>query len=197
MPACLLLAAGASSRLGRPKQLLVFEGQALICRAAGAALEAGCTPVIAVTGAYQNDIAEALAGLPVRLQHNEQWDLGMGASIRCGIQYLQQLPSRPDAVLIMLSDQPFASAAHIGKLMEAYEQNRLMSASVYPGGNWGVPAIFHQDLWPLLAQLSGPQGAKAIIEAHKHLGSGIDFPDGQWDVDTEADWLLLQKKEKN
>lgn len=191
MPGSLLLAAGASSRLGRPKQLLVYEGQPLVVRAASAALHAGCEPVVVVTGANAAAIGEALAGLPVHLQFNGEWNLGMGASISCGIQYLQQQPNCPDAVLIMLTDQPFADAPYLNQLIAAYRQNQLLAASLYPDGTWGVPAIFHKNLWPLLAQLKGAQGAKSIIEAHRSRGVGVDFPGGKWDVDTEQDWNTL------
>src|SRR5438045_3195305 len=86
--AAVILAAGASSRLGKPKQLLGFRGHSLLRRAAEAALSAGCQPVVVVLGACLEPSVRELAGLPVQVVENREWQEGIGSSVRTGVEAL-------------------------------------------------------------------------------------------------------------
>src|SRR6476661_1956002 len=102
----LLLAAGGSSRLGEPKQLIKYEGKSLLRRAADCALAAGCNETIVVLGAAAEACTRELEGLPVRVVINEAWERGMSSSIGAGMSALEQIQPAAEAVLITLCDQP-------------------------------------------------------------------------------------------
>ncbi|RFP64687.1 hypothetical protein D0N36_13065 [Hymenobacter lapidiphilus] len=120
MPAILLLAAGASSRLGRPKQLLMYQGRTLLRRAAETAVAAATgAPVVVVTGALHEALLPELAGLPLVVQHCPNWPAGMGASIQCGLHALESLGVSFTDVVVMLCDQPHVTPALLEQLAEA------------------------------------------------------------------------------
>src|SRR6266513_1544046 len=115
-----ILAAGASTRMSIPKQLLQFRGQAFLRRAASVALEAGCQPVVVVTGAHAVPSREALCGLDVQEAENQQWESGMRSSVCVGIEALVAANPRTAAVVLMLCDQPLATQEIIAGLGVAY-----------------------------------------------------------------------------
>src|SRR5262245_12782516 len=105
-----ILAAGASSRMGTSKQLLKFGGQTLLRRAALAAQEAGCNPVVIVTGARAEEMDEELHELDLREVNNPEWESGMGSSIRAGVQAILKANDKISALVLMLCDQPFVTS---------------------------------------------------------------------------------------
>lgn len=200
-PALLLLAAGASSRLGQPKQLLRFEGQTLLRRAAETAAASGCRPLVLVTGALHEELLPEIAGLPFEVVRNEAWAEGMGSSIRAGMAFLTTptMPATPDnslsAVLLMLCDQPLLTAKHLQKLIgRQQETGRAAVASAY-AGTMGVPAVFGSALFNRLSTLGGPKGAGPLLASlASNLVATLDFPNGEADVDTMAQYELLLKR---
>jgi molybdenum cofactor cytidylyltransferase len=180
----LLLAAGASTRLGQPKQLLVLGGQTLLERTCKAALSIDNHGVTVVLGAHCEAIRPAIAHLPVRTVLNERWNEGMGSSIACGMAHL---PPDAGAVLLLLCDQPHVTGPYLQKLLRAFRSaNADIAASAY-GGSFGPPAIFGRRHFPDLAALSGHQGAKKLLERHRGQALAIDFPEGEVDIDTPTD----------
>jgi molybdenum cofactor cytidylyltransferase len=150
-----ILAAGASTRMSIPKQLLRFRGQTLLTRAASVALEAGCRPVVVVTGANAAACRESLRGLDVLEAENQQWESGMSSSIRVGIEALVTPNPRIAAVVLMLCDQPLVTAETVVALVAAHhETGRSIVASRY-GGSYGVPALFGKAHFAELATLKG------------------------------------------
>jgi molybdenum cofactor cytidylyltransferase len=117
-----VLAAGPSTRMGRPKQLLQFGGQTMLRRAVSVALEAGCRPVVVVTGANAAASREALRGLDVREAENQQWESGITSSVRVGIEAVVMLDPESVAVVLMLCDQPFVTRDIIAGLVAAYRE---------------------------------------------------------------------------
>ena len=184
-----VLAAGASTRMGTPKQLLRFEGQTLLKRSALAALEAGCHPVVVVTGANAARAGEELLGLDVLEVENELWETGMASSVRAGIGAVVE--SDADAVVFMLCDQPHVTSEIIAALIEAHRATgRVVVASEY-GGGFGVPALFGRSLFDELVRLEGAAGAKQVIKSHAREAHFISFPEGETDVDTPEDFARL------
>lgn len=189
-----ILAAGSSSRMGSPKQILPFRGQSLLRRAALAALDAGCSPVIVVTGAYAELSRRELEGLDVREAFNPRWETGMASSIGAGLEGL--LGADPDAAaaVILLCDQPHVTADVISGLVSAHRANPSpVIASAY-GGSFGVPALFGRSLFPELARLEGKAGAKQVIERYASEAHFLPFQGGEVDVDTRDDFSRLIAK---
>lgn len=194
----IVLAAGASARMGAPKQLLHYEGETLLRRAVRAARDSLCRPVIVVLGAQ----AEALkieVGAGVEVVVNQDWAEGLAASIRCGLRALEtSTASRAEACVLMLCDQPFITSAIINRLITAYETSgRLLVASEYAVNEettQGVPALFRRALFAELLSLRGAEGAKRIIKRHKAEAAFVAVPEAAFDVDTPADYRRLMCK---
>jgi len=184
--AVVILAAGGSRRLGRPKQLVEIEGQSLVRRAAEAALSAGSGSVHVVVGAEIAGVRTELEGLPVELVVNEAWKEGVASSIRAAIDAIERREHPVETLILMLCDQPGVSGDVLRRLLEAYRMTRApVVASRYPEGP-GVPALFHAELFPALKTLDGDVGARQLI---RHLDRDVvtipfAMPD---DVDTPGD----------
>jgi len=189
-----VLAAGSSSRMGSPKQILQFQGRSLIRRAASAALGAGCRPVIVVTGAYAELSRSELGGLDVREVLNTHWETGMASSIRSGIEGLASADTDTDAAVFMLCDQPHVTADVISGLVAAYrDTGRPIIASTYEG-SFGVPALFSRTLFAELTLLEGSSGAKEVIKRHASEAHFLPFRGGEVNVDTPDDFSRLVAK---
>lgn len=169
---CIVLAAGASKRLGRPKQLVHFEGEPLVVRASRSALRVSQTVVVIASDAVRN----ALNGLDVTIVENTQANEGMASSIRCGVA------ATNGDVLIMLCDQPQVTSEHLRALVNAHAP---IAASGYSGIS-GVPAFFAAKYRDELLALRGDAGARSIIDAHRHEVVTIPFEAAAFDVDTDA-----------
>lgn len=192
-----ILAAGSSSRMGRPKQTLQYRGESLLRRAALAALGAGCRPVVVVTGAHAELSRRELGGLDVLEVLNERWETGMASSVRAGVEGL--LGAAPDAAaaVLMLCDQPHVTAEVISALLAAHgATGSPLVASTY-GGSSGVPALFARALFPELARLQGTAGAKQVINRHAPQAHFSPFPGGELDVDTPEDFSRLTANDDN
>jgi molybdenum cofactor cytidylyltransferase len=187
-----VLAAGSSSRMGRPKQTLRFGGESLLRRAALAALGAGCRPVIVVTGAHAELSRGELDGLDAREVLNPLWETGMASSVRAGVEALAGADA--DAAVLLLCDQPHVTADIIAGLVAAHRATgRPVVASAY-GGSFGVPALFVRALFAELARLEGTAGAKQVIKRHASEAHFLSFPGGEVDVDTPDDFSRLTAK---
>jgi molybdenum cofactor cytidylyltransferase len=187
-----VLAAGPSKRMGSPKQLLEFRGQTLLRRAASAALEAGCRPVIVVTGANAAASRKALRGLDVREAENEQWESGISSSVRVGIEGMVTAEPRVNAVVLMVCDQPFVTREIVAGLVATHRETaRAIIASSY-GGTYGVPALFSREYFAELTTLKGAAGAKQVIQEHLPKVHLLPFPEGEIDVDTPDDFARLE-----
>jgi molybdenum cofactor cytidylyltransferase len=192
----IILAAGSSSRLGRPKQLLEFQGHSLIRRAAETALASVCRPVIVVLGAYAESVQAQMKNIPVTLIHNPHWELGMGSSIKAGLEAMTVCETthnlQIDAALLMLTDQPFISSGVLNELAESYSRHGGIVAAAY-NNTLGVPAVFGKDFNQELISLPPTHGAKCLIERHPEKVHAVDFPEGAIDIDTADDYEQLVK----
>ncbi len=192
-----ILAAGGSTRLGQPKQLLRYRGETLLRRTANVALSAGYDPVIIVVGSEANRMRQELSEIPARIVVNENWLEGMGSSICCGILALDGITDhRTDAALLMLCDQPLIDSNVVKQLAQCYQQGRTpIVASRYKSHDedvFGVPAIFARGLFSELNDLHGSAGAKSIIMRHHRESAFIPSPGAAYDIDTLADYYRLK-----
>ena len=190
--AVILLAAGASSRLGRPKQLLPYQGQTLLRRAAETAVAvAAGAPVVVVTGAEHARLLPELAGLAVVPWRCSNWQQGMGASLVCGLTMLESLCATWAHAIIMLCDQPLVTPALLQELLaKQAAANQWIVAAEYAGVR-GVPVLFTRAAVPLLRELPAAAGAGQLLKQHPHLVATVPFPGGAVDVDTEAQYAAL------
>ncbi|GAB3638595.1 nucleotidyltransferase family protein [Hymenobacter arcticus] len=190
----LLLAAGSSSRLARPKQLLPYHGQTLLRRAAEVAAASPCRPLVLVTGALHDELLPEIDGLPFHVIRNDAWADGMGGSIAAGLAELETAAEAPkvDAIVVILCDQPLLSEEVIGQLIVQFQATgQPVVASTY-AGTQGVPALFSREVFPQLLALRGASGARELLQQYNHLPT-VDFPGGATDVDTEAQYAALQE----
>jgi molybdenum cofactor cytidylyltransferase len=186
-----LLAAGGSTRMGRPKQLLAFAGRSLVRRAAEAGIESGCGPVVVVLGACADEVREELLGLAVEVVVNEDWERGIGTSIRRGIGALIGHAKPPRAAVIMLCDQPMVTAAVLGRLLREYEKRDSAVVAAGYEDTLGPPVIVGSEFFPALLALPDDRGAKAIWLEHPEMVHRVACPEAGMDVDTPEDYARL------
>jgi molybdenum cofactor cytidylyltransferase len=157
----IVLAAGFSKRLGRPKQAIVIDDETLLQRAERAARSVA-DEVIVVTDQLNPDAAE-----------------GIASSIRTGVR----LAGDDARILITLCDQPLITVDHLRSLLEV---DAPIVATGY-AGIAGAPAVFAPSLVPDLLALRGDRGAKVVIEAHRDIARVVPFEDAALDIDREDD----------
>jgi molybdenum cofactor cytidylyltransferase len=187
-----ILAAGASTRMGQPKQLLELDGKPLIVRAIAAALASNAWPVVVVLGANAEKIRPAIARLPVLAAENPAWSEGMAASIRTGVTTLQQFSRSLDAALFALCDQPAFSATTIAQLVLAQKETRRSIVAAHYAGRNGAPALFMREHFQELAGLTGEEGARALLNGDSSRVAAVDLPALAVDLDTPADFSSYQ-----
>ena len=188
----MILAAGASTRMGTPKQLLVFQGRCLLRHMAEVALASCCEPVVVVLGSQieqmKIEVHEAL-----HIVENRQWARGMGSSISAGMSTLITINQDLKAVVIALCDQPFVSSHLIDLLVESYQATRSPIVACAYANTLGVPALFDRSLFTELMTMSTNLGAKYLIKQHAKKVLQIPFPEGEVDLDTPAQYQQLLK----
>jgi len=186
----IILAAGGSTRLGQPKQLLEFHGETLVHASVRAAQEGGCDRVCVVTGHAREAVEKAVADLRPLLVHNENWQRGMGSSVRVGVSAVQAA----SAFVLLACDQPAVDAEVIRSLIELHHRTgRAIVASHY-SGTLGIPALFHASVFNELQTLPDDRGAKAVIERNIAEVTRLEFAAGALDVDSPHDlrtWRTL------
>lgn len=191
----IVLAAGASRRLGQPKQLVGLQGEALLSRALRLAKEAGAQPVIPVLGAQFAKICASIhfdTSIPV---FNERWEEGVASSIQAGLHEMDVRAPETDAVLILACDQPRLTSAHLHALIAAYQQQRedAIAASTYAGIR-GAPAVFPRRVFEALYALAGDQGARVLLAKPPCAVVELQLAGGELDVDLPDDLKKLGRE---
>lgn len=174
----IILAAGSSSRMGQSKQLLPWNNETLLTHAIKTAMESRVGHIYVVLGSNAEAHKKAIEGLPVSVVVNENWEKGMGSSLKAGLKHALQ----SQAVLIMVCDQPFVTADHLNNLIEVANQNIV--ASKYLDAV-GVPALFNKEMFDDLMNIGDEEGARKVILKHPHVL--IVLPSGM-DLDTPEDY---------
>ena len=195
MPAIIILAAGASTRLGKPKQLLPFQGKTLLQRTIDTALATDVEAVILILGAHAEKMLAETDTAGVEVCVNGSWREGMASSVRLGISTLQQSYPTMDSAIILLCDQPFVTADLIRQLMQAQQQSGKKIVASHYKNTAGVPVLFMRSLFPELMKLQGQEGAKKLLEIFQKEVVTVPFPEGKIDIDTAADYEQLMIEE--
>ncbi|MCH2081674.1 MAG: nucleotidyltransferase family protein [Saprospiraceae bacterium] len=184
-----ILAAGAATRMGYPKQLLQINNESLIHRICRKALSVNVGAVTVVLGANSAQIAPEVADLAdLHIVHNPDWKDGMSTSVQTGLRAMLKLPTSPEGILFLLVDQPFVEESAILAFLHAFAKySPLLLAADY-GKKIGVPALFASSMFNELEQLDGQLGARKLLDQYQAKAHRIPLPKAAFDLDTPEDW---------
>lgn len=187
----ILLAAGSSSRLGRPKQLIEFQGKKLIQRSVEVFQKSPADSIVVVLGWNPELIKTGFDFEHIPFVINDNWEEGMASSMQAGLRFLME-KELPEQIILMLCDQPFVDAELLNRLISEKKNSGKGIVACSYSGILGVPAIFDQAYFEELLGLKGSEGAKKVILKNKADVLVVDFPLGAMDLDTEEDLIQLK-----
>lgn len=182
----IILAAGSSSRLGRPKQLIEYQGKTLIQKAVKDAEKCKAQSAVVVLGWKPELIQRSFDSTQIPSVINENWEEGMASSMQVGLRYLME-KEQLDQVTLMLCDQPFVDTKLLDQLILAKKESDKGIVACAYSDTLGVPALFDQKYFEEMLALKGSEGAKKVILKNREDVFAIDFSLGKIDLDTEAD----------
>jgi len=187
----IILAAGNSSRLGRPKQLLPYQGKTLLSHVIAESLKASLHPVVVVTGAYCAEIQHSLQGQAVDLVYNAHWETGMASGIVAGLNKVLASDPHSRTLIVAVCDQPYISAKLFQALVDTHTvSGKGLIACAY-SETTGTPVLFDHRYFKELSTLAGDAGAKQLLKRYPDDMLTIPFPQGSIDIDTEEDFQRL------
>jgi molybdenum cofactor cytidylyltransferase len=185
----IILAAGSSSRLGRPKQLLKHQQGSMVLHVATQAKAVENTLTMVVIGAARELVDIALFDAKVQTCYNPDWGQGMSTSIRTGLHAILQLAPEIEGCILCVCDQPYITTAVFLDLIRAFEKSDgEIIASSY-NNTVGTPVIFGAKYFTALMDLSGQEGAKKLLTKYETNVRLLPFPNGEVDIDTEDDYV--------
>ena len=188
MISVIILAAGAASRMGKPKQLLVYRGKTLLQHTIDKAGSITKNSIYVVVGARSKQIISSVDGDRINWVFNPKWELGMSSSIQAGLKKVMELEKNLNGVIILLVDQPLITIEHLQNLVDRFEETQAPIVASEYNGKTGVPALFSSLLFNELLVLEGQGGARYLIRSYEKQLERISFPEGQLDLDTPEDW---------
>jgi molybdenum cofactor cytidylyltransferase len=189
MISAVVLAAGASTRMGTQKLLLPFGGEPLVRRSVRQVCDAGFDDVLVVLGSDHEKTLSALDGLSVRYAINAQYASGMGSSFRTAVEHLAD----STAAMFALADQPFVTANEYRTVLDTYREHVPAIVSVRYGEVMAPPHLFHREFFPELAELQ--HGARSLLQRHRERTMVLKFPpDLLVDIDTPDDYELAKSR---
>ena len=187
----LVLAAGQSTRMGRNKLLCSLKGAPLIAHAVDAALDAQLKPVVVVTGHQAAAVGDALRDRAVRFADNPRFASGMASSLAAGLRELMHYAPHTRAALVMLGDMPHVRAAHLARMIAAFEQAEADAICVPEHeGRRGNPVLWPARDFAALASLTGDVGGRALLQAHAARVQRVAMADDGVLIDVDAPDLL-------
>jgi molybdenum cofactor cytidylyltransferase len=188
MITAVVLAAGASTRMGVQKLLLPLAGEPLVRRTVRQVCEAGFDDVLVVLGREALRTQSAIAGLSCRFATNQAYATGMGSSFRTAVDHLEE----SEAAMFALADQPFVTTLQYRWVLDTYRQHPGGIVSVRYGDVTAPPHLFAREFFPDLATLEN--GARPVLERHAHRCIVLEFPpDELVDIDTPQDYEHAQR----
>lgn len=190
--AAIIVAAGSSSRLGQPKQMLPIDGEPMLQRAIRIAHEAGASPVFVVLGAHRELIQNRLDLANASIVINDGWREGLASSVRAGVRAAGQQAPEASGLLLMVCDQPRVTAEHLRRMIDAFasQPESTAIASVYAGTR-GIPAIFPRSAASELCALQGDKGARGLLAQPRRSVFEITLEGGEVDIDRAEDLTAL------
>lgn len=189
----ILLAAGGSSRMGQPKQLIRIDGISMLRRSAQTLVNSQCSPVVVVLGAEIDGSTAVLTDLPTHIAVNDSWQAGMSSSIKTGLYELLRLAPDLDAVLVTLCDQPLVKTEDINLFCIEFCKNKPDIITARCGEVVGVPALFSRSKFSDLMTLVGDKGARDMIRNHPNLATVL-LDQAAFDIDSPLDLERISEK---
>ncbi len=186
--AAIILAAGAGTRMGRLKQLLVCRGKTLVQHSIDQAAAAGFDPVVVVVGSESHILRDSIAGQRIQIVQNERWQTGMGSSLAEGMRALFKSGKTPDAVAILVVDQPLIEPKHLAGMRELLARGEGAIVAARYSGTLGVPALFKREFFPALLSLPPEAGARTLLRSADSRVVEFPLPEAAVDIDTPEDF---------
>lgn len=190
--AVLVLAAGNSSRMGKPKQLLDLGGVPMLEHTVACARGASLEKIWVVLGAGADEIQHAIPHLEAKIIKCPTWRLGMGSSLKFGLTCILE-QKNVTGVLVLVCDQPGLSAKHISELVNVFIQGNATAVGSFYANRIGVPAIFNPGLFQAILKMEDLHGAGKLLNELGLQVASIPFPLGEFDVDTPEDYQKFLK----
>jgi molybdenum cofactor cytidylyltransferase len=176
--------------------LLAFNGQSLLQHAIEEATASKAHTTVVVLGARAEQVQKEMDSSLAQVVINERWEEGMASSIQIGVKALMEIDPAAEGLILMMCDQPFVTTALLNDLVTAYQKTGKPIVTCSYADTFGPPTLFHKSIFPELLQLKGDVGARSIIKQHANEVEVVLFPQGNMDVDTEADYQKLLKGDR-
>jgi molybdenum cofactor cytidylyltransferase len=177
--------------MGQLKQLLAYRGRTLLRHSIGKAIGAGFRPIVVVVGSNAQMLSESITDEAVKIVHNEQWETGMGSSIRAGMRALLDSDEVPEAVAILVADQPLVKAKHLAAMRRLLSSADSSIVAAQYSDTIGVPALFKQELFDALSSLPPEAGARRLLRTSDAAVTRFPLPEAAVDIDTPEDFERL------
>ncbi|MFK7982592.1 MAG: NTP transferase domain-containing protein [Saprospiraceae bacterium] len=191
----IILAAGASRRMGTPKQLLKIGHQTLIERAISIAQALDNQQTVVVLGANAEKISPYIPPQEkVNVIINENWQQGMGTTLKAGMEFFLKQSENFTAVIVMVCDQPYLTTKKLQQLIIKYQETKAAIIATKYNRIKGVPALFDKRIFPKLIALNKDEGARKIIKNYDGVVATVDFPKGIIDLDTPTAYQAFLEK---
>ncbi|WMI65428.1 nucleotidyltransferase family protein [Aestuariibaculum sp. YM273] len=188
--AMVILAAGASKRMGEPKQLLLWGDSTLLEHSIETALDVSANHVYLVLGANYKTLKSKIESRPVEIIYNPDWEKGLGKSISKAVTHLKNSNLKFDGVLFLLADQPFITSDYLEQMIGAFKPKKeQIIATSYVDGENGVPVLFDAVYFTELEALNEDKGAKQILKHHKQKVEILFSGTKNIDLDTQTEYV--------
>jgi len=192
-----ILAAGNSSRMGQPKQLIKYHNKSFLQHAVDEANMATNNKTMVVTGANRDLLEVELRQLPVHVIYNEQWETGIASSISNGVAALYKIFPYLYGIIICVCDQPFVSSPLLNKLIEQYKQGHKGIVASHYHDTLGVPVLFGKKYFDALLALKGDEDIQTLLNEYTDDIEQIEFEQGNIDINTMQDYEALLNSNKD
>jgi molybdenum cofactor cytidylyltransferase len=189
-----ILAAGESSRLGQPKQLLRYNEKFLLQHIVDESCRSTADKILVVLGAFAVDIERCIDFGEVTVVHNQYWKTGMSTSIVSGLAEMLKINPLLESVIFVLCDQPQVTSELLNEILAKHFETGAEIVSCNYGNTSGPPVLFHKNLFQYLKELKGDVGAKSVMMRYSEKVSEVLFSEGRLDIDTLADYQKLLGK---
>lgn len=188
-----ILAAGAASRIGAAKMLLPYAGQTILGHIVQEvkALNPAC--ICLVSGKYTAEIQKSIPANSVEICPFENWQAGMSSSIQFGMSAILAKEPNIDAILFVVSDQPFLERQLLFRMIDAFQESGKGIVAAQYQEQFGTPVLFQARYFEQIRHLEGDKGAKKIVANHQEDLVLVDFPLGAFDIDTQEDYAKFQR----